>query len=459
MGIQLFVKYLIVVSFMATLATGAYSVEVPEAGPDLRPAANIDLKEVVSEPLVPKAAAVDVESVKPLASVSPAVAQPPLVLLQSEVLPGTTTRLAWSPSVSFMGIAAPTAVLVVNGVKPGPTLCLTAAIHGDELNGIEIVRRVLYNIDPKQLSGAIIGVPIVNLQGFRAGSRYLSDRRDLNRFFPGHPEGSSASRIAYSFFNEVVSHCDMLIDLHTGSFRRTNLPQLRADLSYPAVEVLSRKMGAIVVVQSVGAKRSLRRAATEYGIPAVTLEAGAPHELQKNAVEYGVKSVETALDGLGLIDRRSFWQSDGEPVYYRSTWVRSSEGGILFSEVVLGQSVKKGELLGAVTDPITNQRHEIRSTYDGRVIGMALNQVMHSGFAAYHLGIEASILGAIAPEAPEAQQNVSQRGDLALLDISKTKAVDSQVTSQLDDLEIDEGEGGEEGDEIEFPEPGDESDE
>ena len=128
----------------------------------------------------------------------------PLVLLGSEVPAGTSTRLSWSPEHSFAGIAGPTPVLVVNGAKPGPVLCLTAAIHGDELNGIEVVRRVLYDLDARKLSGTVIGVPIVNLQGFRRGSRYLPDRRDLNRFFPGNARGSSAARIAQSFFDEVI---------------------------------------------------------------------------------------------------------------------------------------------------------------------------------------------------------------------------------------------------------------
>ncbi|MFL0811399.1 MAG: succinylglutamate desuccinylase/aspartoacylase family protein [Agarilytica sp.] len=312
--------------------------------------------------------------------------QEPLILLNNEVEPGTSTRLGWTPGASFIGIAAPTAVLAINGVSPGPTLCLTAAVHGDELNGVEIVRRLLYDIDPEKLSGEIIGVPIVNLQGFRRGSRYLPDRRDLNRFFPGNPEGSSASRIAFSFFSEIVSSCDMLIDLHTGSFRRTNLPQLRADLNYPEVAKLAEKMGAIVVVQSEGAPGSLRRAAVEAGIPAVTLEAGAPHELDKAAIEHGVKSIESALDSLSMIKRRRFWEREAEPIYYESSWVRAKDGGILFSEVVLGASVLEGDLLGTVTDPITNRHSEIRAPFAGQIIGMALNQVMFPGFAAYHLG-------------------------------------------------------------------------
>lgn len=382
------------------------------------PAKNVDLKEVVVTAAEPD------EGIDPAEEIPAPVAQEggpeqaPMMLLGSEVLPGTATRLEWSPSVSFMGISAPTAVLVINGVQSGPTLCLTAAVHGDELNGIEIVRRVMYNIDPLKLSGAMIGIPIVNLEGFRAGSRYLSDRRDLNRYFPGNPSGSSASRIAYSFFQEVVSHCDMLIDLHTGSFRRTNLPQLRADLTYPAVENLSREMGAIVVVQSTGAKGSLRRAATERGVPSVTLEAGAPHELQKSAVDYGVKSIESALDGLGLVDRLRFWERAEEPVFYRSTWVRAREGGILISEVELGQNVEEGELLGAVTDPITNQRHEIRSTYSGRVIGMALNQVMHPGFAAYHIGIQPSEASTPDQLATSEDQDQSPAQEMAIADSS-----------------------------------------
>lgn len=315
-----------------------------------------------------------------------------LVILGSEVLPGTTTRLAWAPNVSFFGISAPTSVLVVNGRHPGPKLCLTSAVHGDEINGIETVRRVLYSMNAETMAGSIIGVPIVNLQGFRAGSRYLADRRDLNRYFPGNPKGSAASRIAYSFFKEIISQCDLLIDLHTGSFRRTNLPQLRADLSYPAIQELSERMGKIVVLQSKGAKGSLRRAASELGVPAVTLEAGAPNELNKEAVESSVRSVEAALAGLGITpSKRKTRDRSDAPVYYQSTWIRASEGGILISDTALGDSVKPGDVLGAVTNPITNQRSEIVSPAKGRIIGMALNQVMHPGFAAYHLGIDPTV--------------------------------------------------------------------
>lgn len=309
-------------------------------------------------------------------------------ILGSEVAPGTSMRLSWEPSDDFMGIAAPTAVLVANGVKPGPTLCMAAAVHGDELNGIEIVREVFYSLDPTQLSGTVVGIPIVNLQGFRRSSRYLADRRDLNRYFPGRPAGSAASRIAYSFFEEVIRHCDVLVDLHTGSFGRTNLPQLRADLTNEEVVRLAEKMGNIVVLQSRGASGSLRRAAVEAGIPAVTLEAGEPHELQKPVIDQGVKSVKTLIHALEMAKTLSFWELRTAPVYYKSRWVRSVNGGILFSAVKLGQTIKSGDILGTVTDPITNVKTDIVSPYDGRVIGMALNQVMYPGYAAYHVGLQ-----------------------------------------------------------------------
>ena len=148
----------------------------------------------------------------------------------ADIPPGSLVQTTWTAGEALHGAQIPTPVLVARGKEAGPRLCVTAAVHGDELNGIEAVRRLMYSINPEKLSGTVVGVPIVNLQGFQRHSRYLSDRRDLNRFFPGNPRGSSASRMAYSFFNDIVSTCDGLVDLHTGSFHRTNLPQLRADL-------------------------------------------------------------------------------------------------------------------------------------------------------------------------------------------------------------------------------------
>ncbi len=340
----------------------------------------------------------------------------PFILLGAEVPPGTSTRLSWSPSETFEGIANPTPVLIVNGKKPGPVLCLTAAVHGDELNGIEIVRRMLYNIDADKLSGAVIGVPIVNLQGFRRTSRYLADRRDLNRFFPGNPYGSSAARIAYSFFNEVITRCSALVDLHTGSFYRTNLPQLRANLKNSDVVRLTHGFGATVVLHSDAAVGTLRRAAVDAGIPAVTLEAGEPMRVQEKEVAHGVKGIQTLLHHLKMYKKPGLW-GEPEPVYYQSLWVRADQGGILFTRVHLGKRVRKGDLLGTVTDPITNVRAEITSPHNGRVLGMALNQVVMPGFAAFRIGIQKS-----ENELAEPVRKLGTTGD----DSSQIKALSTQ---------------------------------
>lgn len=375
---------------------------VESPGEDAPPVAeNVDLSEPVNPPAGQAAETAaespgdeqlqpDPPATDPLAdAVAAGLVNRPLVLLDTTVQVATSARLSWSPAQSFESIAAPTPVLVVNGAKPGPTLCLTSAVHGDELNGIEIVRRVLYDLDPERLSGAVIGVPIVNLQGFRRNSRYLPDRRDLNRFFPGNPTGSSASRIAHSFFTEVITHCDALVDLHTGSFHRTNLPQLRADLSNAQVANMTNKFGSTVVLHSSGAKGTLRRAATDAGIPAVTLEAGEPLRVQDEAVEHGTRGIMTLLRELDMVRRMTFWGSR-EPVYYRSTWVRADRGGVLISKVELGQRVERGQALGTVTDPITNVQSDLVANFDGRVLGKALNQFVMPGFAAFRLGIEES---------------------------------------------------------------------
>lgn len=342
------------------------------------------------------------------------VEQKPFVLLGSEVAPGIATRLSWRPRVTFSGIEAPTPVLVINGTKPGPVLCLTGAVHGDELNGIEIVRRVMYDINPLNLSGTLIGIPIVNLQGFERGTRYLPDRRDLNRYFPGNPKGSMASRIAHSLYREVIVHCSGLVDLHTASFHRTNLPQVRADMRNEAVAKFTEGFDKMVVVHNKGGSGTLRRAAVNDGIPAVTLEAGEPMRLQEDKVKAGVRSIYSLLERQGMYSRMFSW-GEPEPVYYKSRWVRTHHGGILMSTAKLGTRVRKGDVLGTVTDPITNQSQTIKSPYDGRVVGMAVNQVVMPGFAAYHMGIDASEKTVAEPEAadPAAIENDQLNEELA----------------------------------------------
>jgi hypothetical protein len=322
-------------------------------------------------------------------------------LLGEKIPPGSSRQLAWSATELFEGVSVATPVLAVHGATSGPVLCLTAAIHGDELNGIEIVRRVLHALEPSALSGTVVGVPIVNIQAFRRGSRYLPDRRDLNRYFPGSPDGSAASRIAHSLFHNIVRHCDALVDLHTGSFDRANLPQLRADLSHAGVVALARGFGATVIVNSQPRAGTLRSAATRAGIPTVTFEAGGPEQLELEEIAHGVRGIEALLRTLGMLaDARP--APTRETIYAGSSWIRADRGGILMSDVELGSEVHKGDLLGRLTDPITNETTAIYSPSAGRVIGMARNQVVRPGFAAYHLGKEHDDEnGGLAPPMPD----------------------------------------------------------
>lgn len=329
------------------------------------------------------------EEVLVLASEEPTV-RPPFELLGASVPPATIRHLGWKAESGYGVLDEPTPVLVVHGAEEGPVLCLTAAVHGDEINGIDVVRRIVHGLDPKELKGTVVGVPIVNLPGFRRGSRYLPDRRDLNRFFPGHPKGSLASRIAHSFFKNIIQDgCHILVDVHTGSFHRSNLPQLRADLRDSTVADMAHGFGEIAVLQSNGARGTLRRVATEKGIPAVTLETGEPLRLQPSEVAQAVKGIESLMSHLGMTKGRRLWRNP-QPIYYDSRWVRSQRGGILFSKVKLGDSVRVGDVLGTVTDPLTNKSESIIAPHNGRILGRALNQFVMPGFAAFHMGIESS---------------------------------------------------------------------
>jgi hypothetical protein len=336
----------------------------------------------------------------------------PLELLGETIAPGEKWRVSWVASETFAGGPIPVPVRVARGFEPGPTLCLTAGVHGDELNGIEVVRRVLQEIDAAKLHGTLIGVPIVNLHGFRQASRYLPDRRDLNRHFPGRATGSAASRIAHSFFTQVVRHCGAVVDLHTGSFHRSNVPHVRADLTHSGAFELATAFGSGVVAHAVGEPGTLRRAALDAGIPTIVYEAGEPMRFQPELVDQGVRGVLELLARKGMLSSGPR-RGQRQEIYYRTRWVRVDDGGILLASVDLGDAVEAGDELGSVTDPISNERVIVRSPYDGRVLGMALNQVVIPGFAVFHIGIRGDDYRVLVEE-PEATQTPAPETDAAV---------------------------------------------
>jgi predicted deacylase len=289
-------------------------------------------------------------------------------------------------SESFSAGDVEVPVVVVRGEQPGPVLCLIAGIHGDELNGIEIVRRVVDAVEPGDIHGTVIGVPIVNLFGFWNQSRYLPDRRDLNRHFPGRAQGSTASRIAHRFWSEVVQKCTHMVDFHTGSLHRTNLPQVRGDLSDPEVAALAHAFGGGVIVHNPGLKHTLRAAAVEAGIPTILYEAGETMRFQRDHIKHGVAGVRRVMRHLGVV-RGPEGPFPRVKVFLETHWVRARQGGIVELTPRLGKRVKKGDVVGIVTDPLRQTKGTVTTRWSGVVIGKVLAPTVLPGLALLHIGV------------------------------------------------------------------------
>lgn len=278
-------------------------------------------------------------------------------------------------------------VHVIRGKRPGPRLFISAAIHGDEINGVEIIRRLLKLPALKRLSGDLIAVPIVNIHGLINHSRYLPDRRDLNRSFPGTDKGSLAARLANLFMQEIVAQSTHGIDLHTGAIHRSNLPQIRANLDDKETEKLARVFEAPVIISSNLRDGSLREAAAEHGIPMLLYEAGEALRFDEISIRAGVKGIINVMRSLEMLPpSRSKSKKHIEPVVARSSsWERASESGIFRAMVPLGGRVKKGTLLGIVGDPFGEKEVQITASFSGIVIGRTNLPLVNEGDALFHI--------------------------------------------------------------------------
>ncbi|MCB2183490.1 MAG: succinylglutamate desuccinylase/aspartoacylase family protein [Desulfobulbaceae bacterium] len=278
-------------------------------------------------------------------------------------------------------------VHVIHAKKEGPRLFVSAAIHGDEINGVEIVRRLLRLKLLKQLKGTLIAIPIVNVYGFINKSRYLPDRRDLNRSFPGSYKGSLASNIARLFMDEIVGKCTHGIDLHTGANHRANLPQLRVFLDDPEVERLALAFGAPVIINALMRDNSLREAVIEKGIPIITYEAGECLRFNEHAIQFGLKGIISVMRELGMLPKR---KKEGkrlrEPIVVEGTsWVRAPKSGIFYSLFGLGATIKKDEVLASIYDPFGENEEKVISPVDGIIIGTLQLPLVHKGDALFHI--------------------------------------------------------------------------
>ncbi len=294
-----------------------------------------------------------------------------------------------------------------------PRLWLSGAIHGDELNGMEIIHRSLELIDPLKVTGVVIGVPIVNIFGFAIQSRYLPDRRDLNRSFPGSARGSLAGRLAHFFLTEIVSKSTHGIDLHTGSNNRVNLPQVRADLDDPETLRLATAFAAPVLLHGDSPPGSLRRTVAALGKPIMVYETGEPLRFDEAGIALGVRGVLNVMVVLGMLETLPDGAPDVEVPTPRNqpalaanlevrrrTWVRAPLSGIFRIKASLGETVVKGAILGELHEPLGGAFTPVRAPRAGVVIGLTNNPLAYQGDALVHLG---------HPEGTDPAENVEVR--------------------------------------------------
>jgi hypothetical protein len=277
-------------------------------------------------------------------------------------------------------------IYVKRGKKPGPTVFVSAAIHGDELNGIEIISRVINSPRLRYLRGTLIAVPIVNGYGVLNQSRYLPDRRDLNRCFPGSTNGSLASRLAHLFIKEIVSKCDYGIDLHTGAIHRSNLPQIRANLDDEKTLKMALSFGVPVMINANLRDGSLRECADELGIPMLLFEAGEALRFDEMSIRSGTNGVFNVLCYLKMLTPKKSKKTKVEPLIARkSGWVRASDSGLVIHKKKLGDIVDKDEVIAVIKTPLGKISAKVLSNAHGIIIGKQNIPLVHEGEAIYHI--------------------------------------------------------------------------
>lgn len=277
-------------------------------------------------------------------------------------------------------------VKVIRGKKDGPVIFVSAAIHGDELNGVEIIRRLKKLNILKKLRGTLILVPVVNVYGMMNLSRYLPDRRDLNRSFPGSSKGSLASRVAKIFFDEIVSKCTLGIDLHTASIHKSNLPQVRTNINNEHTFKLAKAFEAPVILHSELRDGSLRSVAQEEGVPILLYEAGEALRFDETSIIIGVKGIVNVLKENAMLPKTVNKKRNKLPIVSKeSRWIRSSESGMLRTVKALGATVIEKEVIAYIDEPIGEDSYEVYAPFDGIIIGKSEIPLIQEGDAVFHI--------------------------------------------------------------------------
>lgn len=275
---------------------------------------------------------------------------------------------------------------VIRGKRDGPCLFVCAAIHGDELNGVEVIRRLMNQRNLNKIHGTLIAIPIVNVYGVIHHSRYLPDRRDLNRTFPGSERGSLAGRLADLLMTEIVAKATHVIDLHTGAVHRSNMPQVRANLDDAQTKALATAFSAPLVIHSKIRDGSLRAAVADMGIPIIIYEAGEALRFDEVSIRTGLRGINNVMRSLGMLSQRREREKSNKSLVARSSaWVRAPISGILLNKTKLGSSVSRGDILGTVADPFGQTETEIKASTSGVVIGRTYLPLVNEGDAVINI--------------------------------------------------------------------------
>lgn len=306
--------------------------------------------------------------------------------------PGETREINLKVSEFFTATPTLVPISVFRGREEGPTVVVTAAVHGDELNGVGIVRKLIYEMNHERLKGTLICVPILNRFGFLNQSRYLPDRRDLNRFFPGKPDGVMAERICYVIFNEIIKKCDCGIDLHTAAADRTNTPHVRADMENKDVARIARAFGEEIILHHKGVPGSLRRAAVEAGVPFILFEAGEPQKFEQALIQRGYEGVLNVLAELGMIER-NMKRPQYQIIIKDTEWIRAERGGMLDIKTHPGEILYEGDDIAIITNPFGRELYTQKAPFTGLVLSVTTMPLVSPGIPLCNLAkIDGDIL-------------------------------------------------------------------
>lgn len=310
----------------------------------------------------------------------------PFVIAGQSIAPGTQADVAFPITTMATGTASSLGVRVLHGARPGPVVFVSAAIHGDEIIGTAVIQRLAQELRPEGLRGTVLLVPVANIFGFLNRSRYLPDRRDLNRSFPGSAGGSLAGQIAAIFYREVVERCQLGIDIHSAAIHRYNLPQIRIAAGNKRLTELAMAFGAPVIIESPLREGSLRDLAQRVGVDMLLLEAGEALRFDRLSIETGVAGVCRVLGHIGMIAADDGLTRVGIPARAnRSVWVRAPRGGVMQALFESGAPVRKGEVLAHVAGLFGEDAEALVSPVDGIIIGHATLPVVHQGDALFHI--------------------------------------------------------------------------